>query len=74
MKLELKDHQDRGVQVTVSDDKQRLTLSGPDGVVCLTSFHVEKLIAAMGGLLKGMVSVPAVPNPDKVAPRKGKLP
>jgi hypothetical protein len=58
--LEIKDHMDRGVQVTLSPDKHHLVLSGPDGIIRLDSFNVEALGRALAELDASglMMSVP----------------
>jgi hypothetical protein len=58
--LELKDYMDRGVQVQVEEGDHHLTLSGPDGVVRLDSFNVEKLARVLMSVVDSgsMVSVP----------------
>lgn len=66
--LELKDYLDRGLQVGVSPDGHYLTLSGPDGVIRLTSFSVAGLAGLLKAALPGMVSVPVLSSESIAAP------
>lgn len=58
--LELKDYLDRGVQMELSADGHYLVVSGPDGVVRLDSYNVEKLSKGLQAVVDSalMVSVP----------------